>query len=112
MAGMRRSGDDRSNMNKIYKPIAGYVGNVVKEVGEAGSAWKKAFDASADIRPGANARARAANKNQDAQMGQALGAILQGRRYDKSGTQIKKTTVDTNPKGLKKMELDKKAKKK
>jgi hypothetical protein len=117
MAGTRRAADDRSNMNSIYKPIAGYVGNVAKEVGEFGSAWKKAFNASADVRPGANARARSANKNQDAQMGQALGAILQGRRYDKSGTQIKKveikkTTVDTNPKGLKKMNLDKTAKKK
>jgi hypothetical protein len=93
MAGMRRSGDDRSNMNKIYKPIAGYVGNVAKEVGEFGGAWKKAFNASADVRPGANARARAANKNQDAQMGQALGAILQGRRYTDSGKQIVKANV-------------------
>jgi hypothetical protein len=93
MAGMRRSGDDRSNMNKIYKPIAGYVGNVAKEVGEFGGAWKKAFNASADVRPGANARARAANKNQDAQMGQALGAILQGRRYTDSGKQIVKANI-------------------
>lgn len=90
MAGTRKTGDDRSNMNKLYKPIAGYFGNAAKEVGEFGSAWKKAFNASADIKPGANARARSANKNQDAQMGQALGAILQGRRYDKSGKQIKK----------------------
>lgn len=112
MAGTRRAADDRSNMNKIYKPIAGYVSNVAKEVGEFGSAWKKAFNASADVRPGANARARAANANQDAQMGQALGAILQGRRYTKGGVQIKKTTVDTNPKGIKKMNLDKTARKK
>ena len=90
MAGTRKAGDDRSNMNKLYKPIAGYFGNAAKEVSEFGSAWKKAFNASADIKPGANARARAANKNQDAQMGQAIGAILQGRRYDKSGKQIKK----------------------
>ena len=88
MANMRKSADDRSNMNKVYKPIAGYVGNVAKELGDFGSAWKKAFNASADITPGANARARAANKNQDAQMGQALGAILQGRRYNnKTGKQ-------------------------
>ena len=87
MAGTRRAADDRSNMNKIYKPIAGYVGNVVKEVGEFGSAWKKAYNASADNTPGANARARAANKNQTAQMGQALGAVLQGRRYNKAGKQ-------------------------
>jgi hypothetical protein len=94
MAGTRRAGDDRSNMNKIYKPIAGYFGNAAKEVGEFGSAWKKAFNASADVRPGANARARAANANQDAQMGQALGAILQGRRYTDSGKQITKGTID------------------
>lgn len=86
----RKSGDDRSNMNKIYKPIAGYFGNAAKEIGDFGRAWKKADNASTDIMPGANARARAANKNQDAQMGQALGAVLQGRRYDKSGKQIKK----------------------
>jgi hypothetical protein len=81
----RKSADDRSNINKIYKPIAGYFSNAKKEVGEFGSAWKKAMDASGDIMPGANARARAANKNQDAQMGQALGAILKGARYDKKG---------------------------
>ena len=81
----RKSADDRSNINKIYKPIAGYFSNAAKEIGEAGSAWKKAFNASADNTPGANARARAANKNQDAQMGQAIGAVLKGARYDSKG---------------------------
>jgi hypothetical protein len=75
--------------SSAQKP-ASYLGNAVKEVKQFGSAWKKAMDASGDIMPGANARARAANKNQDAQMGQALGAVLQGRRYDSSGKQIKK----------------------
>lgn len=116
MAGTRRAADDRSNMNKVYRPIAGYVGNVAKEVGEFGSAWKKAFNASADVRPGANARARAANKNQDAQMGQALGAILQGRRYTDSGKQIVKGNIsDVAKKTAKiaaKSNLDAKAKKK
>jgi len=81
----RKSADDRSNINKIYKPIAGYFSNAKKEVGEFGSAWKKADKASLDVTPGANARARSANKNEKAQMGQALGAILKGARYDKKG---------------------------
>jgi len=52
---------------------------------------KKAVDASGDIMPGANARARNANKNYDAEKGQLMGAILQGRKYNnKTGKQIKK----------------------
>ena len=67
-----------------------YLDNLAKEVGQTASAWKKSFNASADITPGANARARAANKNYDAQKGQIFGALLQGRRYDdKTGKQIK-----------------------
>jgi len=86
----RKSADDRSKMNKTYKPNDNYFTNAGKEIKDFGKAWKKAFNASADIMPGANARARAANKNQNAQMGQALGAVLQGRRYNKAGKQIKK----------------------
>lgn len=92
----RKSADDRSNMNKIYKPIAGYVANVVKEYRQ----W--------DGQVNAPARGPAT--------GQFYGALLQGRRYDdKTGKQItkpeiKKSNLDTNPKGLKKMDLDKKAK--
>jgi hypothetical protein len=86
----RKSADDRSKMNATYKPKGNYFTNAGKEIADFGKAWKKAFNASADITPGANARARAANKNQDAQMGQALGAVLQGRRYNKAGKQIKK----------------------
>jgi hypothetical protein len=67
-----------------------YLDNLAKEVGQTASAWKKAFNASADYNPGANARARSANKNYDAQKGQVFGALLQGRRYDdKTGKQIK-----------------------
>jgi hypothetical protein len=84
MAGTRRAADDRSNMNKIYKPVAGYVGNIVKEVKDFGSAYKKATDASGDIRPGADARAAQANKNYDAAKGQLAGALV-GRRYDSKG---------------------------
>jgi hypothetical protein len=69
---------------------ASYLDNLAKELGQTASAWKKAFNQSADIYPGADARAYAANKNYDAQKGQFLGALLQGRRYDdKTGKQIK-----------------------
>jgi hypothetical protein len=67
-----------------------YLDNLAKEVGQTASAWKKAFDASGDYNPGANARARAANQNYEKQKGQIFGALLQGRRYDdKTGKQIK-----------------------
>ena len=81
----RKSADDRSNIQKIYKPIAGYFSNAKKEISEYGKAYRKADTASLDVRPGANARARAANKNEKAQMGQALGAVLKGARYDNKG---------------------------
>lgn len=81
----RKSADDRSNIQKIYKPIASYFSNVKKEVGEYGSAYKKADKASLDVTAGANARARAANKNERAQRGQAFGAILKNARYDNKG---------------------------
>jgi hypothetical protein len=80
----RKSAEDRANMNAIYKPIAGYFGNIVKETKEFGSAWKKANNASADIRPGANARARNANKQLGAAQGQLLGALV-NKRYDDKG---------------------------
>ena len=98
MAGMRKAADDRSNMNKIYKPIAGYVGNVIKEGGQAVKAWSNAVDASDKARfgtrPGAPKQAAkraasAASKKQEAEQGQFLGALLQGRRYDKAGKQVK-----------------------
>ena len=71
------------------KPKRNYLSNAVKEVKEYGKAYKKADKASLSVTPGANARARAANKNEKAQMGQALGAVLQGRRYTNTGKQIK-----------------------
>jgi hypothetical protein len=80
----RKSADDRSNINKIYKPVASYFGNVVKEVKDFGTAYKKATDASGDIRPGADARAAKANKNYDAAKGQLGGALI-GKRYDSKG---------------------------
>ena len=80
----RKSAEDRANMNAIYKPVAGYFGNLVKETREFGTAWKKANNASADIRPGANARARNANKKYNDAKGQLLGALV-NKRYDDKG---------------------------
>lgn len=71
-------------------PLSGYLSNVFKEAKEYGSAYTKASNASADYRPGADARAAKANKEQRAAQGQLIGAFIQGRRYDKSGKQIKK----------------------
>ena len=121
MAGTRRAADDRSNMNKIYKPIAGYVGNAVRETGQYAKAVVKdildADRAQNTPRFPGNGKApvmdrKPKDNKAKAEFGQAVGAVLQGRRYTSSGTQIKKTNLDTNPKGLKKMNLDKTAKKK
>jgi hypothetical protein len=72
MAGARKSADDRSNMNKIYKPIAGYVGNVIKESKEFGSEFKKAT--KIPVTP----------KSYIAARGQLLGSLI-GKRYDSKG---------------------------
>jgi hypothetical protein len=65
-----------------------YLDNLKKELGQTASAWKRASDASGDITPGANRRARAANKTLDNQKGQLFGALVQGRRYGKGGRQV------------------------
>jgi hypothetical protein len=67
-----------------------YLENLMKEAKQSAKAWKRATDASGDIKPGADARAAAANAAYDSQKGQFLGALVQGRRYeDKTGKQIK-----------------------
>jgi hypothetical protein len=61
-----------------------------KEAKQTAKAMKKSYNASADVKPGANTRARATNKASDAQIGQLIGALVQGRRYDdKTGKQVK-----------------------
>jgi hypothetical protein len=70
-----------------------YLDNLMKELGQTGRAYKEAVDASGDIMPGANARARKANKTYDNQKGQLFGALVQGRRYGAGGAQIKATPV-------------------
>jgi hypothetical protein len=91
MAKARTSAGDHSNMTSAFKPVVSYAKTVGSAVVDFGKAWQRANNASADIKPGANARARAANKNYDAEKGQLMGAILQGRKYDnKTGKQDKK----------------------
>lgn len=62
----------------------------MKEAKQTAKAMQKSYNASADIKPGANARARAADKASDSQVGQFIGALVQGRRYDdNTGKQVK-----------------------
>jgi hypothetical protein len=70
--------------------MANYLENLMKEAKQSAKAWQKSYNASADNTPGADARAIAANKAKDNQMGQFIGALTQGRRYnDKTSKQIK-----------------------
>lgn len=90
----RNSAVDRSNMNKIYKPIAGYFGNVVKEGKEAVKAYSQSLDATDKAknfppaqRPALKAAASAAGKKAEAERGQFLGSLI-GKRYDNKGKRI------------------------
>jgi len=87
----RNSAGDHSNMTSVFKPVVSYAKTVGSAFADFGRAYKAAVDASGDIMPGADARAFAANKKYDAEKGQLMGAILQGRKYDnKTNKQIKK----------------------
>ena len=67
-----------------------YLENLMKEAKQSAKAWKKSYDASADVRPGADARANAANRASVEQVGQFVGALVRGRSYDdKTGKQTK-----------------------
>jgi len=66
---------------------SGYFGNLSKELKQFGRAYMKASNASADVSPGADKRAFDANEKQRQELGQLLGALIQGRRYDKKGKQ-------------------------
>jgi len=91
MAKTRNSAGYHSNMTSVFKPVVSYAKTVGSAFADFGRAYKGAVDASGDIKPGADARAFAANKKYDAEKGQLMGAILQGRKYDnKTNKQIKK----------------------
>jgi len=91
--GTRKSADDRSKMNGIYKPI-GYFTNAVKESGQYAKAVVKDIldvDKSKNtprMTPkGVVMGVKAKDNKAKAEFGQAAGAVLQGRRYDKNGKQ-------------------------
>jgi len=68
-------GINQSTVNPVYKAVStvtSYVKNVGKEYGE----WRTAMPKSKDGKAMPEA-------------GQAWGALLQGRRYTKGGTQVK-----------------------
>ena len=91
MAHSRKTAGDHSNMTSVFKPVVSYAKTVGSAFADFGRAYKAAVDASGDIKPGADARAFAANKKYDAEKGQLVGAIVQGRKYNnKTGKQIKK----------------------
>jgi hypothetical protein len=92
MTGTRRAADDRSNINKIYKPIAGYLGNAAKETKQyAKAVVKDILDADkAKNTPrmtpkGVVMGVKAKDNNAKAEFGQAVGAIVKGARYDNKG---------------------------
>jgi len=66
-----------------------YLENLASEINQAYQAWRVADNASADVRPGADERAIAANKKARAEQGQAFGAFFMGARYDSKGKRIK-----------------------
>ena len=91
MAKSRKSADDRSFMDKVYKPVAGYFSNVAKEGSEAARAWSRAVDAKDRAqnyppaqRPALKQAASAASKKAEAERGQFLGSLI-GNRYDSKG---------------------------
>jgi hypothetical protein len=70
--------------------MASYLENLMKEAKQTAKAVQKSYNASADIKPGANARANAANQARTEQIGQFVGALVRGRSYDdKTGKQTK-----------------------
>ncbi len=75
-------------MSTRIGPLSRYGKNLRKEAGEFGKAWLEAFNASADINPGADSRAATANVKQTEAQGQLIGALF-GRAYDKKGRRVK-----------------------
>ena len=67
--------------------LGAYAGNVVNEAKDFSKAWSKANQLSNEVGPGTDTAAERARKQQDAEFGQLVGALIQGRRYDKKGRQ-------------------------
>jgi hypothetical protein len=84
----RTSAGDHSFMDKLYKPVVSYAKNVVTQSKQAAGAYMHSLGAIQDAksyppsrRAEMGAKADAASKNANKQMGQALGALTQNRKY-------------------------------
>jgi hypothetical protein len=84
----RTSAGDHSFMDKLYRPVVSYAKNVAKQSSDAFKAELHSFGASSDARSyppsrqaEMNAKANAASANANKQIGQAIGAITQNRKY-------------------------------
>jgi len=95
MAKERKSFYETKNYNPIQSAastVGKYLKNVRKEIGQAARGQAKLENVKykaktyppAD-RPRLNAKANALRAKQDKNLGQLVGAIVQGRRYDKKG---------------------------
>ena len=67
-----------------------YFENIAKEINDVYQAQRRTTEMSNTSGPGTDAEANRLRGIQDRQAGQLAGAILQGRRYDRQGKQIKK----------------------
>jgi len=89
----RKSFYDTKRYNPIQKAsstVSSYFKNVGKEAKDAVKAWSNAVDATSMVGPGSDRKANELRVQQDKEFGQFVGAVVQGRRYDKKGKQIKK----------------------
>ena len=89
----RKSAEDRSKMNALYRPV-GYFTNAIKETGQYAKAVVKdildndaAKNTPRQTSKGVVMGVKPKDNNAKAEFGQAMGAILQGKRYDKNGKQ-------------------------
>jgi hypothetical protein len=68
-----------------------YLENLIKEAKQSVRAYKVTGEASQQVGPGTDERANMLRRKEDKQVGQFIGALVQGRRYDdKTGKQVKK----------------------
>ena len=85
-------GINQPTVNKTYKNTSNsssYFGNVSKELKDFAKTYGAVTEMANTSGPGTDAAASRLRNKQDKDMGQLVGAILQGRRYDKNGKQIK-----------------------
>jgi hypothetical protein len=85
-------GINQSTVNKINKNVSNtstYFGNVGKEFKDFAKTYGAVTEMANTSGPGTDAAASRLRNKQDKDMGQLAGAILQGRRYDTNGKQIK-----------------------